>query len=327
MRSPRRRRWLWFAIPFGLIFLFYAGVGYWVSGLLIAQDPGRRGIMNRRPGDYGLIGETVSFPATDGVPIRAWWLPATAPARGTVIVAPSGEYTRQVMLPRSAFLVHGGYHVLAIDLRGHGESGGRFMSPGLVERQDVLGAIRYVRSRGERGPIALFGVCQGGVASLFAAAESPEVRAVIADSAFSSGYDVFRRLRDYFVSDPRMSRGRVGAMNGRGWWMRAALSATRLPGIVSSVAVAYYLRSGVWLGWDFVSVLPAASRISCPVMIVSGEADWIAPPADARKIFAVIPSRSGQFLSFPGAAHDGAWPSSPDRYRKAVLGFLDQSLK
>src|ERR1035438_10302500 len=65
------------------------------------------------------------------------------------------------------------YNVLAIDLRGHGESGGQFISPGLVERRDLLGAIRYLRSRGERGPIALMGVCLGGVASLFTAALPP----------------------------------------------------------------------------------------------------------------------------------------------------------
>jgi len=326
-RNRRRRRWLWFAIPLALMVLFYGAVGYWASSLLIGENPSRRGIMNRGPGDYGLVGETVSFHATDGVPIGAWWLPATAAARGTVIVAPSGEYTRQVMLPRSVFLVHGGYHVLAIDLRGHGESGGRFISPGLVERRDVLGAIRYVRTRGERGPIALFGVCQGGVASLFAAAESPEVRAVITDSAFASGYDVARNLRNYFVHDPAGSRGRTGIADPRNPWVRAMFRITYLPGIVSSVALVYYLRTGVWLGSDLVSALSPAARISCPVLVISGEADWIVPPADARKIFTVIPNRSKTFLSFPNASHDGAWSSAPEQYRKLVLAFLDSSLK
>jgi len=323
----RRRRCLWFAIPLALIVLFYGAVGYWASSLLIGENPSRRGIMNRGPGDYGLVGETVSFHAIDGVSIRAWWLPATAPARGTVIVAPSGEYTRQVMLPRSVFLVHGGYNVLAFDLRGHGESGGRFISPGLVERRDVLGAIRYVRTRGERGPIALFGVCTGGVASLFAAAESPDVRAVISDSAFSSGYGVFRKLRDYFVRDSAGSRGQTGIANTRNPWLRAMFSITYAPGVVSSVALVYYLRTGVWLGSDLVSVLSPASRISCPVLLISGEADWIAPPADARRLFAVIPARSKAFLSIPHASHDGAYSSAPQQYRSAVLGFLDSRLK
>jgi fermentation-respiration switch protein FrsA (DUF1100 family) len=64
-----------------------------------------------------------------------------------------------------------------------------------------------------------------------------------------------------------------------------------------------------------------------PVLVISGEADWILPPADARKIFDVVPGRSKTFLSFPNAAHDGSWASAPEQYRRAVLEFLDSSLK
>jgi alpha-beta hydrolase superfamily lysophospholipase len=325
-RKRHRRRWLWLAIALAVVGLFYGGVGYWASCLMIGENPRWRG-MNRGPQEFGLISETVSLSATDGVPIKAWWLPAPAPARATVIIAPGGDHTRQAMLPRAVFLVHGGYNVLAIDLRGHGESGGQFISPGLVERRDLLGAIRYVRSRGERGPIALLGVCVGGVASLFAAAESPDVDAVIADSAFPSGYDVFCNVRDYFVHGPAGSRGQTGIANGRSPWGRVMFGTMYLPGVVPSVVLVYYLRTGVWLGLDLVSVLPAASRISCPVLIVSGEADWIVPPADARKIFAAIPGTRKTLISIPHASHDGTYSAAPELYRNAVLGFLDSSLK
>jgi pimeloyl-ACP methyl ester carboxylesterase len=323
-RTSRRRRWL--VILVGLLVLFYGGVGYWGSGLMIGENPRWRG-MNRGPKEFGLAGETVAFSATDGVPLKAWWIPAPTSARGTMIIAPGGDYTRQAMLPRAAFLVHGGYNVLAIDLRGHGESGGRFISPGLVERRDLLGAIQYVRSRGERGPIALMGACLGGVASLFAAAESPEVAAVVSDSAFPSGIDVFHRFREYFVHAPRKSRGQTGLANGRNPLVRAMFATMYTPGIAPSIMVVYYLRTGVWLGFDFASVLPAASRITCPVLVISGEADWIVPPADARKIFDAIPGQRKEFLSVPNASHDGAFSIAPVLYQNTVLGFLDRNLQ
>jgi len=324
--GPRRRPARILTIGLAGVVLFYGAVGYWGSGLMIGDNPRWRG-MTRGPQDFALAGETVSFSTDDGVQIEAWWLPAMSPARGIVIVTPGGDHTRQAMLPRAAFLVRGGYDVLAIDLRGHGESGGQFISPGLVERHDVMAAIRYVRSRGGNSPIALLGVCVGGVASLLAAAEAPGVAAVISDSAFPSGYHVFRNLRDYFVRDPAGSRGQTGLVNARSPWVRAAFSTAYLPGVVSSVVIVYYLRTGVWLGLNLVSVLPAASHISCPVLVVSGEADWIVPPADARKIFAAIPGSQKTFVSVPGASHDGAYSSAPEFYRNAVLGFLESNLR
>jgi pimeloyl-ACP methyl ester carboxylesterase len=47
------------------------------------------------------------------------------------------------MLPRASFLVRDGYNVLAVDLRGPGESAAQYTSPGYLEARDILGAIQY----------------------------------------------------------------------------------------------------------------------------------------------------------------------------------------
>ena len=124
-----------------VVVLFYAIAGYVGSANMFGDHPRWRG-MNRGPSDFGLRSETVSFDSTDGIPLKAWWLPASGTPRGAVIIAHGIDHTRQVMLPRAAFLVRGGYDVLAMDLRGHGESGGSIVSPGLLEARDILGALR-----------------------------------------------------------------------------------------------------------------------------------------------------------------------------------------
>ena len=59
---------------------------------------------------------------------------------------------RSYMLSRARFLVRAEYNVSAIDLRLHGESGGRYITPGYLEAQDILGAIHYLREHGQRAP-------------------------------------------------------------------------------------------------------------------------------------------------------------------------------
>ena len=179
---------------------------------MFGDHPRWRG-MNKGPGDFGLSGETASFDSIDGVHLKAWWLPASCVPRATIIVAHGIDHTRQVMLPRAVFLVKGGYDVLLLDLRGHGESGGSIVSPGLLEARDVLVGIRYIRSRGDNEPIAVLGVSYGAVASLIAAAGSPDVAAVISDGAFLTGKQLSADISRHYFQDSRTNFPGPGAIS------------------------------------------------------------------------------------------------------------------
>lgn len=73
-----------------------------------------------------------------------------------------------------------GYNVLAFDFRGHGESGGNFISYGDRERQDVLAAVRWLKVNHPRQAQKIFGIGMnsGAAALLEAAADGGEGKSI-----------------------------------------------------------------------------------------------------------------------------------------------------
>jgi alpha-beta hydrolase superfamily lysophospholipase len=154
--------------------------------------------------------DTVSFSATDGTPLEAWWIPAThnrrTDGRGTI------KWGRDTVLLCHGFgadkgrdlflvadLVANGYNVLAIDLRAHGRSGGQFTGFGGIESRDVLGAVRYLRTAHPEQSHRVLGLGEGlgAVALIEAAADSgPEGQAISAIAA----YNPYDNLRDVFTT-------------------------------------------------------------------------------------------------------------------------------
>lgn len=324
---PQRRLLRGLAAMVAILALFYAVAGYLGSADMFGAHPRWRG-MNKGPRDFGLSAETVSFESTDGIHLKAWWLPASRPSRAAVIIAHGIDHTRQVMLPRAAFLVAAGYNVLLPDLRGHGESGGSIVSPGFLEARDILGGIRYIRSRRDNEPIGLLGLSYGAVASLIATAESPAVAAVISDGAFVSGKQLSEDISRHYLQNSRTNP-----------FLRALFLVSSVPGVAGATSLVYYLRSGTNLGPDLLSVLPWASRLgqrtvrhlggalcaserSLPVLAISGGRDWIAPTSGACSILAAIPGNRKELLVIPGAVHDTTYSTSPELYGSTVLSFL-----
>jgi pimeloyl-ACP methyl ester carboxylesterase len=150
----------------------------------------------RRPDEYDLAYEDVSFPSLDGVALEGWYIPAKQESNKIVVCnhfSPGNRYGyaghirpwrnaggfEVNFLPKYKALHEAGYHVLAYDLRNHGfsapaQNGG--YNPGLFEYKDVIGSLRYVRSRIDTKDmdIHLHSLCLGGNSTLVAMRKHPE---------------------------------------------------------------------------------------------------------------------------------------------------------
>lgn len=119
--------------------------------------------------------EDIRLRAPGGPPLAAslWGAPPGAPG---VVVVPGFGSRRQNHADFAAAAAGAGMAALALDVRGHGESGGRLDGGAL---DDVLAALGHLAARGH-APLGVRGSSMGGFLALHAAAREPRVRAVVA---------------------------------------------------------------------------------------------------------------------------------------------------
>lgn len=124
-------------------------------------------------------GRPVTFPSADGTPLAATFYDAAPkPAPAVVLVHMLGR-SREDWNATADRLEEAGVVVVALDLRGHGRSGGSnsALAP-MVD--DVRAAVAWVASRPGVRPdaVAIAGGSLGANLALLAAASEPAVRAI-----------------------------------------------------------------------------------------------------------------------------------------------------
>lgn len=88
-----------------------------------------------------------------------------------VVLAHGAVFNKESWQPLAEHLAEKGLSILAIDFRGYGKS--KAGSSGRVLYQDVLGAVRYLHTRGTR-TVSVVGGSMGGSAAARAAVEAKE---------------------------------------------------------------------------------------------------------------------------------------------------------
>jgi uncharacterized protein len=291
-------------------------VGYLATIPLVGDHPYWREF-RAQPREFGLTAEDESFPSLDGIRLAGWYIPAHGIAHGTVIIVHGIDGNRSDMLPRASFLVRDGYNAFLVDLRGHGQSAGDYAGPGYTESLDILGAVSYLRRRGQKGPIVVMGHSYGAVAALYAASQSEGIAAVIADSAYISFEDMTRRATTLLSEDPE-----------RSFWERLGLRLARFRAAEWAVIPIYYLRTGVWYDSRKADSRLAIPRIGQrPILFIAGARDKICPPENAELMYKAALSPDKELLIVPNANHDSTYPTDPQLYQSTVLHFLEKALR
>jgi hypothetical protein len=150
----------------------------------------------------GVPHEDVRFTTSDGLELRGWYIPSR---NGAAVIAFPGRNGPQ---RQARMLARHGYGVLLFDRRGEGRSEGEPNAWGWSGDRDVKAAIAYLQRRPDVDPerIGGIGLSVGGEMMLEAAAETPELRAVVSegagDRAFSDAMDHDASASERLLSAP-----------------------------------------------------------------------------------------------------------------------------
>jgi alpha-beta hydrolase superfamily lysophospholipase len=246
----------------------------------------RRSPVETTPAAFGLAYEAVSIPAGDHE-LSGWWVPAGGgghkPRRrkaaavdadsgggAAEVVATAPEPAAPKLEPRPAIaVVHGwesnkgrtfahvrylhaaGFHCLVFDVRGHGDSPEETLPVNVPEfAEDTTAAARWLAARPDVSGVGVLGHSMGAAGAIVAAANEPEIGAVV---SISSPSDIVRMTRKTF----EMAEMRIPAPIAAplAWFTAAVLLIPRRHSVQEASATA------------------AAGRYAGPILLIHGAQD------------------------------------------------------
>jgi pimeloyl-ACP methyl ester carboxylesterase len=208
--------------------------------------------------------------------------------------------------------------VLGLDFRGHGGSADAPTTFGMLEVEDIAGALAWLGERGiER--VAIFGTSMGGIAAI-------EAVAILGDGSLAAA-----------DTDPAQPRAAIGAPRPR----IVAVVAESVPmSVVTPVAnriraplggfIAGRLFDGAArsLGGDPRDTEPGkliGLVEPVPLLLIHGAADTTVPREEGDRL-AALAGRSSEHWVVDGAEHSGGHAVAGQDYERRVTDFLRMAL-
>lgn len=190
-----------------------------------------------------------------------------------------------------------GLGVLLIDQRACGESQGRYICFGALERYDVQRWLQYLNGRFPEASLYVDGVSMGSTAVLLSLGLDlpPTVRGAIADCGFTSPLEIMRHVQKT-------------AFPYSGRWILAGVR-------LLCRAFAHYDPAGC-------STVDALRKAKIPVLFLHGDADKFVPVSMTLANYEACASEK-RLKIVPGAGHGESYVLDREGCEQAILEFLD----
>jgi fermentation-respiration switch protein FrsA (DUF1100 family) len=268
--------------------------------LQLVENPlENRHLPGRTPIDYGMVYDEVAVTTADGLRLVGWYVP---PKNRAIVLAQHGyKADRGEMLNEAAMLHRHGFGVLISSLRAHDLSDGTIITFGARERLDLDAWFEFARSQPEVDPdrVGVLGNSLGGSLVIELAARTPGVRAVAAQSAFSSMADTLEKSVRFF---------------------------TGLPPFPFAPLIAFWAERHAGVSIDEIDTRRLIGRISPrPVLLMQGGADVVISTDSGRRLFDAA-GQPKELWFEPSLGHARFDTARPEEFERRLVQFFDHHL-
>ena len=194
-----------------------------------------------------------------------------------------------------------GYNVLIPSMRATEESEGKYIGMGWLDKDDIIGWINKIIEKDKNAKIILHGSSMGAATVLMASGEKlpSNVKAIIADSSYTSVWDIFKselKARFNLPSFPLMQMFRL----------------------ITIIQAKYDIKEA--------SVIDQVKKSNTPTLLIHGDADDFVPVTMEPEIYNAIPVEKDQLI-IHGAGHTKSRYREPETYYKKIYEFIDKYQK
>jgi len=269
----------------------------------------------------------LTFQGRDGLSLYAQrWRPRTGEPHGVVVIHHGLADHSDRYAGFAERLVHAGYAVWALDMRGHGRSAGaRVQIDRIDDLLDDLDAfVALVREREPGRPIVLYGHSLGGLATaLYAIERQPSVAGVVLAApgiafdappiqaaavqlvnALAGNAKILDVPHAEFSSDPKV----VAELDHD-----PLIAQGKGPARTARAAI-----DGVARVWAH------PEKLAVPLLVVHGKSDQVTAPSGSRDLVARAGTTDRTLLLYDGLHHDVLHDPGGDRVAADIVAWLDK---
>lgn len=246
---------------------------------------------------------TLGASARDGDRIAATVLEPKGAVKGSIVLLHGVRMERHALSQTAVPFVQDGYRAILVDLRGHGESEGHFLTYGVREAEDLSSLLDDLERRDLlQAPVGAYGFSYGGAVAIQLAARDPRIKAVAAVSTFSNLQQV---VSDY-------ARRYVPVFGAY------------LPGPVIRSAVDEAGRIASFDPGDANAVV-AASKLNVPLLLMHGGQDEQVRPYHSVALLRAAGARAS-LVVLPGETHASMYADRHHEVRRRCVQWFDRTL-